>query len=125
MTALLEEGRSIQRGLKCPCVSNDSGNVSFLFSKLILQGKVHATLRLLSDHENGFLLQLDKIIGPKSVRETLLDKHPHGCPLDPCAVVPPISSAFDPHPVFFDRIIGSLIRSIALHVDGAAGPSNF
>ena len=58
---------------------------------------------------------------PTLVRETLLDKHPRGRPLDPCAMVP---SAFDPHPVYFDRITGSLIHSIALHVDGAAGPSN-
>ena len=66
----------------------------------------------------------DKMVGSKSVRETLLDKHPCGRPLDPHAVVPPVSSAFDPHPVYFDRITGSLIRSIALHVDGAAGSSN-
>ena len=36
----------------------------------------------------------------------------------------PVSSAFDPHPIYYDRITGSLICSIALHVDGAAGPSN-
>ena len=121
---LFKEGRSIQRGLTCPRVPNDSSNVSFSFSKLMLQGKVRAALRLLSDHENGFPLQLDKMVGSKSVRETLLDKHPCGRPLDPRAVVPPVSSAFDPHPVYFNRITGSLIRSIALHVDGAAGPSN-
>ena len=39
-------------------------------------------------------------------------------------MIPPVLSAFDPHPVFFERITGSLIRSIALRVDGAAGPSN-
>ena len=64
------------------------------------------------------------MIGTKSVREILLDKHPRGCPLDTSAVTPPVPLAFDPHPVYFDRITGSLIRSIALHVDGAAGPSN-
>ena len=122
--ALLEEGHSIQHGLTCPHVSDDSGSVSFSFSKLMSQGKVCAALRLLSDHENRFPLQLDKMIGSKSVREMLLDKHPHGRPLDPTAVVPPISSAFDPHPVFFDCITGSLICSIALHVDDAVGPSN-
>ena len=73
LTALLEEGHSIQRGLTCPRVPNDSGNVSFSFSKLMLQGKVCATLHLLYDHENRFPLQLDKMVGSKSVRETLLD----------------------------------------------------
>ena len=124
LTALLEEGCSIQRGLTCPCISNDSGNVSLSFSKLMLQGRVCAALRLLSDHEHGFPLQLDKMVGSKSVMEIMLDKHPCGCPLDPSAVAPPVSSAFDPHPVYFDRITGSLIHSIDLHVDGAAGPSN-
>ena len=57
LTALLEEGRSIQHGLTCPHVSNDSSNVSLSFSKLMLQGRVRAALRLLSDHENGFPLQ--------------------------------------------------------------------
>ena len=124
LTALLEEGCSIQCGLTCPRVSNDSGNVSLSFSKLMLQGRVRAALRLLSDHEHEFPLQLDKMVGSKSVREILLDKHPCGRPLDPRAVAAPVSSAFDPHPVYFDRITGSLIRSIALHVDGTAGPSN-
>ena len=68
LTALLEEGRSIQRGLTYPRVLNNSSNVSFSFSKLMLQGKVYATLRLLS-HENGFPLQLDKMVGSKSVRD--------------------------------------------------------
>ena len=83
-----------------------------------------AALCLFSDHRDKFPLQLDKMIGFKTVWETQLDRHPHGCPLDPCAVIPPVLSAFDPHPVFFERITGSLICSIALHVDGAAGSSN-
>ena len=72
----------------------------------MLQGKVHAALHLLSDHENGFPLQLDKMVGSKSVRETLLDKYPCGCPLDLRAMVPPVSSAFDSHPVYFDVLQG-------------------
>ena len=60
----------------------------------------------------------------QSVREILLDKHPCSRPLDASAVTPPFPVAFDPHSVYFDRISGSLIRFIALHVDGAGGPSN-
>ena len=67
---------------------------------------------------------MDKMVGSKSVRETLLDRHPHGRPLDLHAVAPLVSSAFDRHPVYFDCITGSLIRSMVLHVDGAVGPSN-
>ena len=124
LSALLEDGCSIQCGLTYPCVSNDSSSVSFLFSKLMLQGKVHAALCLLSGLEDGFPLQMDKMIGSKTVRETLLDKHPCGDPLDPCAVGSPVLSIFDPHLVFFEHITKSLICSIVLHVVGAAGPSN-
>ena len=60
-------------------------------------------------------MRLDQKIGSQSVRDILLDKHPPGRPLDPSAV---------PHPVFYDSITSSLIRAVALHVDGAAGPSN-
>ena len=124
LNALLEEGCSIQRGLTCCRISSDSSNISLFFSKLMLQGRVRVALCLLSDYDNGFHLQLDKMIGTKSFREILLDKHLHGCPMDTSAVTPPVPSAFDPHPVYFDCITGSLIRSIALHVDDVAGPSN-
>ena len=67
------------------------------------------------------ITRMDFLCGSK---EMLLNKHPHSHPLDPCAVIPPVLSAFDPHPVFFERITGSLIRSIALHVDSAAVPFN-
>ena len=90
----------------------------------MLRGRVRIALCLLSDHDNGFPLLLDKIVGTKSVRKILLDKHPCGHPLDANAVTPPVPSAFNPHPIYFDHITGSLIRSIALHVDGAVGPSN-
>ena len=53
LNALLEEGRSIQCGLTCRRISSDSSNVSLSFSKLMLQGRVCAALRLLSDHDNG------------------------------------------------------------------------
>jgi len=59
-----------------------------------------------------------------AIRDILLGKHPPGSPLDPNAVVSPSSQAFRPHPVFCDCITGSLIRAVALHVDGAAAPSN-
>ena len=76
LSTLLEDGCFIQCGLTCPRVSNNSSSISFLFSKLMLLGKGHAALCLLSDHEDGFPLQMDKMIRSKAVWETLLDKHP-------------------------------------------------
>ena len=72
----------------------------------MLQGKVYAALCLLSDHESGLSMQLDKMIGYKSVTEILLDKHPPSHPLDPHAVTPLVSSAFDPYPVFLTLLQG-------------------
>ena len=48
---LLKEGHSIQRGFTCRRISSDSSNISLYFSKLMLQGRVRAALRLLSDHD--------------------------------------------------------------------------
>ena len=64
------------------------------------------------------------MVGTKPVREILLVKHPCGRPLDVSAVTPLVPSAFNPHPIYFDHITGSLICSIALLVDGAVRPSN-
>jgi len=90
----------------------------------MLEGKVRAALRLLNNHECGGPLRLDQKIGSKCIRDILLEKHPPSCPLNPSAVASPSLHVFHLHPVYYDCIIGSLIRAIALRIDGAAGPSN-
>ena len=90
----------------------------------MLEGKVCAALQLLSNHECRGPLRLDQKIGSKCIRDILLEKHPPSCPLNPSAVASPSLHVFHLHPVYYDCIIGSLIRAIALRIDGAAGPSN-
>ena len=124
LEALLEEGRSIQHRLSSSHINRRVNSTSVTFSKLMLEGKVRATLRLLNNQECSGPLKLDQRIGSKCVRDILLDKHPAGRPLDSSAVIPPSPHVFRPHPVYYDCITGSLIHAVALHVDGAAGPSN-
>ena len=62
-------GSSIQHGLTSSQILRDSSSISFSFSKLMLEGKVYATLLLLTDCDDSAPLQLDKMIRSKSVRD--------------------------------------------------------
>ena len=78
----------------------------------MLEGKVRAALHLPTDCGDSAPLQLNKMIGSKGIfcwRNILWVT----LSLQQCAVLPSASSVFDPHPVYFDRITGSLIRSIS------------
>ena len=71
---------------------------------------------------------LDKLLPLDSghtvtVRETLQAKHPPGQPLIASAIVEPDPDLQEPHPVFYERLDGALIRTVALKMDGAGGPS--
>ena len=61
--------------------------------------------------------------GSDTVREILKKKHPPGKPIVPSAIIPPEVPVKEHHPVIFEDLNGSLIRSIALRTSGAAGPS--
>ena len=127
---LLHEGRTIQKQLssgpnKTP--SHDA-KVAQRFSKLMMEGKVKAALRIITDQERGGLLPLDSVASSdgtttKTVRDILLDKHPSAQPPFPLAICEASESIYEPHPVRFDHIDGPLIRNTALRMDGAAGPS--
>ena len=90
------------------------------------QGKTHAALQLLTDKGKGGVLHLHDIINnegpnPTTVKDVLKSKHPASRAPIPDSMYqgnPP-----DVHPVTFEPIDASLIRSIALSTKGAAGPS--
>ena len=58
-----------------------------------------------------------------TVRDILKLKHPEAKPVTPSAFDPSVPPPVEPHPVIFDHITGSLIRTSALKTEGAAGPS--
>ena len=96
------------------------------FAKLMFQGKTHAALQLLTDMGKGGILHLHDTINNGdseqiTVKDVLKSEHPLGQAATPDSTyqgMPP-----DVHPVIFDPIDASMVRSIALSTRGAAGPS--
>ena len=99
---LLHEGRTIQKQLssgpnKTP--SHDA-KVAQRFSKLMMEGKVKAALRLITDQERGGLLPLDSVASSegtttKTVRDILLEKHPSAQPPFPSAICEPSETIYE------------------------------
>ena len=81
-------------------------------------------LRLLSDQDKGRVLHLNDPVNPgeRTVRDALITIHSAGQPALPETLI----QDHEPttiHPILFESIDASAIRSAALHTDGAAGPS--
>ena len=127
---LLYEGRTIQQRFH-KSRHNNKGEQQLVktFSKLMFQGKVTDAIRILTKHsKKGGFVALDKTMTvngcTRTVREILIEKHPKGQPADMDTTVTANSTSTPMyHPIIFDSIDGQAIRSAALHVQGAAGPS--
>ena len=128
LASLVREGRTIQ--LKLPNLSRvtteNQNRIARRFANLMFKGKTHAALDLLTNSGKGGVLHLDQPVNPnesnsKSVREVIWNKHPPAQTgfFDPSLQGPPPEI----HPVIFDSIDASFIRSTALRTSGAAGPS--
>ena len=90
----------------------------------MMEGRVKAALRLLSDNPGAQPLNLAMPVDAtgKTVRDVLEDKHPDPMPAHPDILVNnPDNDSF--HPAIFENITGESIRTAALHTQGAAGPS--
>jgi hypothetical protein len=122
--SLLHEGRSIQSSFRYTRRRNDDiASVSKSFARLVSQGNIKAAIRLITEQSNHGCLPLhSKQLDGRSVKDHLLDKHPSSQAVDPSALSDSTPAPI-PHPVFFDRIDDTLIRSIALQMNGSAGPS--
>ena len=124
---LLDECRTIQQHI--PSLWNlpeQEIQMSRAFAKLMFEGKVTAATKLLNNMNVGQRLHLDTTINvngnSKTVRDVLIEKHPKAQVLDPTTILD-VSPPSLPHPVLYEQINGSLIHSIALKMNGAAGPS--
>ena len=98
------------------------------FSKLMMEGKVRAALRLIAEENSGGPLLLNSKIRHDgttldTVREALLKKHPPKQPSKPSSIISIDTEINHPHTILFESIAGPLIRNTALRMDGAAGPS--
>lgn len=97
-----------------------------IFAKFIMEGKVRAALRILTDSNGSGILPLDKVVDEdtlETVCDVLLKKHPPKQPRKLSSLIEPDSPPPEPHPVMFQVINGQLIRSTVLKMDVAAGPS--
>ncbi len=122
---LLREGRTLQKRIPKSTPPENKDNLTRQFANHMFRGKTKAALRLLTVQNRGGLLHLDDSIdlgnGTRKVREVLVDKHPPSQPIDTQSITnaePP-----DTHPVVFEALDSSAIKSAALHINGAAGPS--
>ena len=115
---LLDEGRTIQHQLSRKPPKHQE-NTARIFAKLMMEGKVSAALRIVTDSNGGGILPLDKVIdvennNMETVCSVLMKKHPHKQPPRPSSLIEPDSPPPEPHPVMFEVIDGQLIRSTML-----------
>ena len=128
---LLNEGRTIQHQLRCQLNRNPLNrqeHTARTFAKLMMEGKVRAALRMITDSNGTGTLPLDKVVDPdnnnvETVRDVLLKKHPPKQPPRLSSLIESDLPPPEPHPVMFEVIDGQLIHSTVLKMDGAAGPS--
>lgn len=126
---LLREGRTIQNHLKTgrKISAKDRENaVARIFSRLVMEGKINAALRYLSDNQDVGLLSLDELTGSgdETVREALKGKHPAPRDVQPESLIcSDTVREQDTHPILFDNITGDTIRAAVIRAKGSAGPS--
>ena len=126
---LLKEGKALQKSKARlqPPSSPKEGLSSTLrtFSKMMMEGRVRAALRLLADNPGGGPLNLTTCVDEKTgktVKDVLEEKHPDSQPAHPDTFFD-TTEPTDFHPAIFQNITSESIRSAALHTQGAAGPS--
>ena len=128
---LMHEGRTIQRQLirsKQSQRNNDERNAR-LFAKLMMEGKVRAAIRLVTQASGNGPLSLNNLANPEdptttqTVRDVLIEKHPPKKPPKESAIIKPDTTSDEPHPVLFEELDGQMIRSTVLRMEGVAGPS--
>jgi hypothetical protein len=86
------------------------------FTHLMLNGKVQAAIRLVTDHSKGGILPLSP-----EVYASLQQKHPPSVASSPEVLIS--GCVPDVQPIRFAGITAALIRQSALHTNGGAGPS--
>ena len=92
----------------------------------MMEDKVKAAIRHVSNQSRGGILHMNSqadLNESDTVREILKKKHPPGMPIVPSAIIPPEEPVKEHHPVIFEVLNGSFIRSTALRTSGAAGLS--
>ena len=92
----------------------------------MFMGKCKAALDLISNAEKGGILHINDLADSDnpcspSVKEVLISKHPPAQPAHSNCILD--EEPQTPHPIIFESLDASVVRSAALRVTGAAGPS--
>ena len=121
---LVREGRALQSRLQTSSTRVKEEDIPRVFSRLMIQGKVNAALRYLSDNSTGGVLSLDSVIegsNGMTAQEVLRQKHPGKLAVSESTLLN--GPVLDISPVIFDSIDGCTIKYAALRTQGAGGPS--
>ena len=125
---LLREGRAIQSRLVFQRYKSDHASwTARNFAKLVFEGKIHSALRFLSENQGNGILDLNQPSTDgtqRTVGDVLREKHPPAREAAPEALITTTDEPPLTHPVVFDGLTGSSIRSAALRTKGSAGPSH-
>ena len=115
--ALMQEGTAIQDKLKQQTRKDETrDHTAKVFAKLMLQGKVHAALRLLDKAASLGVAELTE-----QTMKALADLHPTAKPAAESTLLSGELPYFDP--VIFSNIDEQAIAKAAMKTRGAAGPS--
>ena len=124
---LLQEAMRCDKALKNQRKLYADAHVDKVFSRLMLQGKIRAALRWITDRSNcGLLAPADEVelragdnsIVKKTVSEVLASKHPEPRPPHSLSLL-----TADELPHFEDiEITGALIHKVVFGIQGGAGP---
>ncbi|XP_068684892.1 uncharacterized protein [Montipora foliosa] len=116
LSQLLSEVRFIQRKFKSSKKARTVEDLSKVFAKLVMQGKLSAALKLLENESSSGLLDLSP-----AVLQGLKDKHPEAAEIaEESLLHGPINSI---PPGVFDLIDEEMIFKSASRTKGSAGPS--
>ena len=115
ITSLLNEGRTIQKRLGNSKMRTEA-DVSRIFAKLMMEGKVSAAIKFLSENNDSGVLPADD----ETIRE-LQAKHPSPATIQPGSLLQGLLNQLQDS--YFDNINEDIIRIAAKQTRGAAGPS--
>ena len=112
---ILEEGRNIQRHLKCARL-REPEDIARIFANLMLQGKANSALKFLTeDHDKGGIPPLTE-----TVLGELIEKHPEAGKIHPNTLLQgPIKNT---QASYFDSIDELMIQQVAMQTREAGGP---
>ena len=116
ITSLVKEGRTIQKRIINNNKTRSEPDVTRIFSKLMMEGKVSAAIKFLSKNNDQGVLPASE----ETIKELML-KHPAPALINADTLLEgPLNTT---EKSYFDNINGDLIKQAARQTKGAPGPS--